>query len=121
MNSSDIKLILIIFLIATISLITLHFLKSNDKKTAHVYYDNELVLSIDLSVAPTQKYVVDGYNGDVIIEVDKGRIRVAEETSPLHLCSKMGWIKESFESIVCLPNKVVIIIEAQNKIDTVIR
>ena len=43
-----------------------------------------------------------------MIEVLDYKIRVVEENSPLHLCSKQGFIDKSYETIVCLPNKVVI-------------
>ena len=46
-----------------------------------------------------------------------------EEESPLHLCSKQGFIEESYESIVCLPNKIVIKISSKKKkdLDTILR
>ena len=88
-----------------------------------VYYDNNLVLTIDLNESEEKIYIVDGFNGEVKIIAGNGKIKVDEEESPLHLCSKQGFIEESYESIVCLPNKVVIKISSKKKkdLDTILR
>ena len=100
MNKYDIKFIIIlIFIIVFILLIT----KKNNNY-ADVYYSNKLILKIDLNI--DKEYNVEGYNGIVKLEVNNGKIRVKEETSKLHICSKMGWTNKG--SIVCLPNKIVI-------------
>ena len=65
---------------------------------------------------------VKGYNGNVIIKTKKGSIKVSDEKSPLHLCSKQGWISNTYEIIVCLPNKIVIKLQTDNeKIDTIVK
>ena len=56
-------------------------------------------------------------NGNVKIKAGNGRIKVIEETSEKHLCSKQGYIEESYETIVCLPNKIVIKITSGEKYD----
>ena len=42
-----------------------------------------------------------------------------KEDSPLHLCSKQGYISKSYESIICLPNKIVIKLENNSDIDVI--
>lgn len=121
MNKSDKKLILIVFIIAILVYLVFKLIETNGKKIAKVYYENDLILTIDLPQNKNRKYAVKGYNGDVVIEVVGDKVRVIQEESPLHLCSKMGWIKDSFETIVCLPNKIVVSIESQSEVDTVIR
>ena len=54
------------------------------------------------------------------IEVKNKKIRVITENSPLHLCSKQGFISKSYETIVCLPNKIVIKIENDKNLDGVV-
>lgn len=120
MNKNDLKLILIIIGISLIMLSFLYFSKDNESKIANVYYDNDLVLSIDLNEGTEKTYEVVGYNGKVIIKTSNGKIKVDEENSPLHLCSKQGYIEKSYETIICLPNKIVIEIE-NNELDTVVR
>lgn len=121
MNRRDIILSLSILLIALILYLLFNLSNSNNPKKAVVYYENNKVLEIDLSDYTKRDYTVKGYNGDVYIETVDGKIRVNEEISPLHLCSKQGYISKSYETIICLPNKIVIEIEDSDFIDTVAR
>ena len=123
MNKSDIKLIIINLLIAITVLFVIAIIDKNNSKEALVYYDNNLVLTIDLNESEEKIYIVDGFNGEVKIIAGNGKIKVDEEESPLHLCSKQGFIEESYESIVCLPNKIVIKISSKKKkdLDTILR
>ncbi len=122
MNKSDFKLILFVTIV-TISFILLAKIDfSKGQKIAKVYYDNELIKTIDLSIDSNHQYKVKGYNGDVIIEAKLNSIRVMDEVSPLNICSKQGWVSSHYEVIVCLPNKVVIKIESEESpVDTVVR
>lgn len=114
MNKSDVKLILIVALIAIISLIIINITKK-EGKTAIVYYEDKKVLTIDLNNSGT--YEVDGYLGKVVMEVNNQKIRVVEENSPKHLCSIEGY--SNSKPIICLPNKIVIKI-TNNEIDGVV-
>ncbi|MFA5407485.1 MAG: NusG domain II-containing protein [Bacilli bacterium] len=122
MNKHDLILTLIIIIGCGIFFMIEPLMSLKDDATANVYYENKLVLSIDLTSDGVREYTVLGYNGDVIIEKNNNQIRVKEENSPLHLCSKQGWISSSLETIVCLPNKIIIKIEASsNEVDAVVR
>jgi len=118
MNKSDIKLIVIIIFISIILLLIINLTKKDSNK-ALVYYKDEIIKEIDLSI--DDKYTIQGENGNIVIEVKNNMIRVIEENSKNNLCSKQGFISESYESIVCLPNKVVITISKDNNYDTTIR
>lgn len=121
MNKNDIKLVVILLIIVVISFLCLSLLKNDNKKNALVYYEDELILKIDLSLKGEHTYTVDGYNGDIIIKTNDNKIRVESENSPHHICSNQGWIDEAYEVLVCLPNKVVIKIEDNEEIDTVVK
>lgn len=112
MNKSDIRLIIVLCFISLIGVIFFNVFSKEGGK-ALVYYDGELIKTIDLSV--DSDYVVDGANGDVLINVKGGKIKVSDENSPLHLCSKQGYVDSSYESIVCLPNKIVINISSDDE------
>ncbi len=121
MNKNDVKLIIGIIIFTIIPLI-IFSLKDQKKDTvAHVYYQNELIQTIDLTKNEKKEYIVEGENGPVVIEVDQDRIRVKQEESPFHICSKQGYISKSTETIVCLPNKIIIQIKDKESIDTVVR
>ncbi|MDD3821668.1 MAG: NusG domain II-containing protein [Bacilli bacterium] len=122
MNKSDWQLLAIIIIIIISLFAITSLFNYNNSTIATVYYDNNIVLTLDLSIDENREYRVKGYNGDVVIETKKDMIRVKEEISPLHICSRQGWVKSTYEVIVCLPNKVVITLsDNKNKLDTVVR
>lgn len=120
MNKKDIILIIIVFIISISMLIYLYFKNDNNYNKAVVYHNNNIIKTIDLNI--NDKYTVQGDNGEVMIEVLDHKIRVTNENSPLHLCSKQGFIDKSYESIVCLPNKIVIKLVNDNEtVDGVVK
>lgn len=122
MNRYDFILISVILFLCLLFLGITYINGEKDANVAYVYYDNKLIKTIDLRIDETKEYIVKGYNGDVVIETKKNQIRVKEEKSPLNLCSKQGFISSSLETIVCLPNKVIIKIESSNdELDAVVR
>lgn len=121
MNKSDIKLVGSILIIIITIFGFIYIFNDNNSKNALVYYENDLVLTIDLSLKGEHEYKVMGYNGEILIKTMDNKIKVEEENSPLHLCSQQGWVENSYDIIVCLPNKVVIKIQDQEEIDTVVK
>lgn len=118
MNKTDKKMILYICIV---SLFVLFILFALDKKgkVAYVYYEDTLIQTIDLN--GKQEYTVKGKLGDVHIQTDYGKIQVEKENSPKHLCSKQGWISSPYETIVCLPNHIIIKIRSEDEIDTIVK
>lgn len=119
MNQSDRKLIVFFLFLSLFFLLLFSLKKEPMNKEALVYFQNQLLLTIDLSKNNT--YEVEGLKGPIILEVKDFQIRVVEENSPKHLCSKQGFISKSYESIVCLPNEVTILIKEKGNIDTVVK
>ena len=89
LNKNDVILIICILFISLFFILILNS-KSKKDNIAKVYYDNKLIKQINLNKNNT--YEVKGYNGTVKLEVKNNKIRVIEEKSPLHLCSKYGYI-----------------------------
>lgn len=120
MLKNDVKLIISTILIIILLYLVLNLFTMNKATHALVYYDNELIKTIDLNI--NKNYNVKGYNGEVLIEVKDNKIRVEKETSPLHICSIQGFVDKSNQVLVCLPNKIVIkIIGNDKKIDTIVK
>lgn len=105
MNKNDFKLIIIVIVISLI-FIFLYLINKKEANYAFVYHESDLILKIDLNI--NNIYHVEGDNGDVVIEVKNKKIKVISENSPYHLCSKQGEISNTGESIICLPNKIII-------------
>ena len=125
MNKADVVLIITMFLFAALLIFVFEILQSNATSdgVATVYYNDQTVLSIDLSdgshtvfdassvidvTGPV--YTVSGTNGDVVIEYKEGAVRVIDEISPQNICQLQGWSDSPFMPLTCLPNNVVIII-----------
>lgn len=119
LKKNDYILILSLFITLLFLCIFLEFTKEKGSN-ATVYYKNKPVLTIPLDTDITT-YEVMGENGIVEIVAGNGKIKVEDENSPLHLCSRQGWIDSSVQTIVCLPNKIVIQIEDDDELDGVVR
>lgn len=117
MNKSDIKLIAIVLIVIIGIFIVINITKEKGS-VAEVFYQDEKVLTIDLNI--DREYTVQGDLGDVVLEVKDGEIRVKEENSPKHICSKEGFIGDSSRTLVCLPNKITIKIVGDTEIDGVV-
>lgn len=129
MKKTDVILIGTIALVALIGYIVLSIILNRStvaNGTATIFYnddailrihlidgtydilDNEFVVSID---DENFIYIVQGTNGDVVIEYRDNRVRVIDEISPQNICQVQGWSSSPLSPITCLPNNVIIIIE----------
>ena len=83
---------------------------------ANIYVDGVCVLSVDLSeLAAPESCIIPNGLGVNVIEMERGRIRVAEADCPDQVCVRSGWLSDSASPIVCLPHKLVIRLEADAK------
>ncbi|PAT02067.1 hypothetical protein CI105_04170 [Candidatus Izimaplasma bacterium ZiA1] len=137
MRKSDFILIIILGAIALILYFGFNwYLNSNktDDGTANVYYNDNLVLVINLADGTYEvidedyvlsdhidfienQYVVTGQNGPVVIQYKENQVRVIDEISPKHICQSQGFTSSPLLPLTCLPNKVVIIIKAASTTD----
>ncbi len=86
-----------------------------DHKYATIYVENQEVA--ELSLTPGDQFSYSFPFGDddentAFIEIDDRRVRMlpmSDELCPRKICSHTGWIEYSYESIVCLPNKIMIV------------
>lgn len=67
-------------------------------------------------------YTIKGTKGSDILEVRDGRVHMTEAECPDGLCIKMGWIDKVNDSIICLPNRIVVEIQdKKQEIDVKVR
>ena len=52
-----------------------------------------------------------------IVEIQEGKIRVKEDNSPDQIAVRTGWISEPGQTSICLPHRLVITIEQEEKSD----
>ena len=118
MNKNDIILFVVLVSIVSIFVVIISFFNNPQEKIAVVYSNQKEVLRIPLNLQNDGKeFVVEGYNGDVVLEVKNKKIRVKEEISPYNICSKQGFTDSVTKPIICLPNKVIIEIIGKNSSD----
>jgi hypothetical protein len=58
------------------------------------------------SLAQARTFAVNGPLGTTHIEIEPGRARIARDPSPRQLCVKQGWLTQSGQAALCLPNQV---------------
>lgn len=103
---NDIILIAVILTLAIISIIILFSCSNNDNIKALVYYDNEIVLEIDLSI--DDEYTVSGKVSDIVILVDDKKLSVIDSKCADRICINQGSISKANQTITCLPNQIYI-------------
>lgn len=122
-------LVAIILLLSAIAMVVMMISKSDDQnKNIIITVDNKVIEKIslnNLNESSLYDFNFDNYIGS--IETRNGRVRMLEmskEICPKSICSETGWIDNSYKSIVCLPNKIVVTIESDsqgNEVDMVAR
>jgi hypothetical protein len=68
----------------------------------------------NLSEGRTYEFNFNNITG--YVEVKNGKIRMLEmdkKICPDVICSETGWIDKAYQSIVCLPNKIIVTIEGK--------
>jgi len=76
----------------------------NRGDTAVIRAAGQIVKTAALSHAQT--VAIDGPLGTTQIEIEPGRARIARDPSPRQLCVKQGWLTQSGQAALCLPNQV---------------
>ena len=71
-------------------------------KVTHKFRLNELNEKRDV--------VIIGTMGEMVIHIEEGKVGVIKSTCPHKLCIRMSPRSRAGESIICVPNKVVITI-----------
>lgn len=115
LNKWDIAIIILTVVFSVGLYFSLNLFVDNDATTAHVYYNNELVASLDLKINENlllEKSKYPDLLADLEVEVKDGKVRISKETSPNNICSKQGWTDTTTKPLVCLPNKVYVQIES---------
>jgi hypothetical protein len=71
-----------------------------------VQVNGKIVARMNLS--QNQQMEITGARGAMLIQVAQGRVRVVSSNCPEKICVKTGAIHRAGDTIVCVPNRVVI-------------
>ena len=94
--------IVVFVLIIVLCVLSFFFLFSNSGKTVVIKQQNEIVATL-----PLNKDTVYTLEGNTVVIKD-GKVFMESANCPDKLCVKHTAINSSAESIVCLPNRVII-------------
>lgn len=114
--------VLIIILAAVISIVAIARARTGGEGVlAIVEVNGDIVERIKLEEGqPGREYTVQGWAGPSTVEVEDGRIRMVTSTCRDKICIGMGWADSPGDTIVCLPNRVVVKISgAHPDVDTI--
>ncbi len=120
-SKNDLILIIFLVLASAVMLIGIS-LFSKKGATVVVSVDGKELTSFPLSEDTV--YNISGYHGgENLLEIKDGKAHLTDASCPDKLCVNMGYISKTGQSIICLPNKVVIEIkgntEEKNNFDTI--
>lgn len=115
---NDIILIASILIIALIGIILLLSLSKRDNLAAEIYYDDELIMTINLD--KEAEYIITGDVSDLIIKTDINEIWVSESGCPDLVCVHQGHVKSTASVITCLPNKIYIKVIGGEEVDLIV-
>lgn len=88
-------------------------------RTIEIKVYGDMVEKLALKEGDSNIYSFEYGQNTGYIEVKNGAVRMLEmdeEACPEGICSKTGWIKEEFETIVCMPNGITVNIKNNGKI-----
>jgi hypothetical protein len=115
-------IIAILLILSFIPAGVLMIIESNDENNNIVIkVDNNIIKEISLNNIDSSKIYEFSFNDNIgYVEVNNGRVRMLEmnkEICPNAICSDTGWIDKGYQSIVCLPNKIIVTIEGNEDND----
>lgn len=98
-----------LLLIAIISLLIINVTRDKGE-TVEVYISDKLVANIPLSEDGEYPFL----DGDVILVIEDKRAYIKHSDCPDKVCVKTGEVYRTGERIVCLPNKLTVIIRGES-------
>lgn len=111
-KKNDIILLVSMLAVLAVIVILLAITKS-DGEMVVVSVDSKVVASFPLN--EDRKYEIEGYDGGRnVLVIKDGVAYMSEASCPDHLCMNMGRISKVGQSVICLPNRVVIEIKGKD-------
>ena len=104
----DIILIIMLIIISIWIFVGYSFFAKNGTNV-RIYVDKELYVELDLSVNQTKKITTE--YGTNIIRIKDNKVNVQSASCDNQICVNHKAISNAKESIVCIPNRLVVTIE----------
>ena len=91
------------------------FLRGKPAKNVSVILNGNTVCEMPLD--KDREYTIDGV-GKVVVK--DGKAFVCDMTCPDKTCEKMGKISSSGNSVICMPNRLAVVVDAGGEVDAVV-
>ena len=114
---NDLLLIIPLLVVAIIALVVVLTRKTDKPLVAKVYVENTVVQTINLSDKEERDYKIQGKNGELVVHVHDGKIKVLQSNCPHQDCVNQGEVSDTNHPIICAYNEVYIVIEGQSNYD----
>ena len=108
----DIILIACVLIAALAALLIINLTKQSGT-VAVIYTNNEEYARMPLDVDAEIVIYSDGKEANTLV-VQNGKAYISSASCPDKICVNTGGISNENEMIVCLPNKVIVVIEKEN-------
>jgi len=85
-----------------------------EQKYITVHVNNEFIMEVSFNDETEQTVTFPfGENKEytAILEISKGRVRMLHlphELCPRGICAHTGWISRNYQTIVCVPNRIIV-------------
>ena len=89
------------------------FLIRNPGDRVQIFVDNKITYQYDLK--KNGSYSILTTHGSLELQIKDRTVQVLTSTCPAKICKKMGKISKTNQTIVCLPNRILIRIEGKNE------
>ncbi len=80
-----------------------------------VYHGEELLKTLSLEVE--SKFIVKTSQGSLELQIKDGQAMITKVDCPRQICRSMGPISKAGQSMICLPNKIIVKIRSENDPD----
>ncbi len=109
-------LVFLLLIIANLFVLFIHRQFFETAKTAQIIQDGEVIRAVDLqNVEEPYEFEITAKNGGKnTVRVENGKIGIIHASCPDKICVNQGFITNEVLPIVCLPNKLSIVITDDN-------
>lgn len=75
-----------------------------------IYQNNQLLWQADIKLPQTIQA------GKMILEIKDQQVRVRQSDCPRQICTHQGWISKAGQTLICIPNQILVEIAVSRKI-----
>lgn len=113
-NKRDLVVIIVIFVLAFCFFYAYSLYNKGEAEYVQILYNSQVIK--ELSLSEDTEYI-PYTNKNVIIEIKDKKVHFKHSDCPDKICVNTGWLSELGQTAVCLPNKLSVVIKANEKKD----